>query len=120
MKNISLNTTAVLAYLILGGLLLAPGCDLGTYGRRMKDKAKPVPAADAPVSVGDLLSHRRMTAQADEYFWSKNASLIGKNIEYQAFFEFCNSATILPPKSESVDSDYAAQFAVRHWLRSKM
>ena len=41
MKNQSI-LGPIFAILIIAGLFLTTGCDMGTYGRRMKDKAEPV------------------------------------------------------------------------------
>jgi hypothetical protein len=42
MNDFSTLGSKILVLLIVGGLILSSGCDMGTYGRRMKDKAKPI------------------------------------------------------------------------------
>ena len=41
MKNQS-SLSPIFIVLIIVGMFLTAGCDMGTYGRRMKDKAEPV------------------------------------------------------------------------------
>jgi hypothetical protein len=54
MNDFSTLGSKLFVLLIVGGLILSSGCDMGTYGRRMKDKAKPTEtdANQAPANDG--------------------------------------------------------------------